>query len=136
MLLKNISLLACKRKLQDFCLSQNNFVISQIHFASLGCSPTKPKTHAIWVRKESLRWVLLTNPWFNFLNYLWTCFISIFGCFIFLGFFVYKKKIQKHWKFSKRQNILFWVLFYFPWGLHELWYLSLDLEHAWYCGDI
>ena len=55
MLLKNISLLACKRKLQDFCLSQNNFVIPQIHFASLGCSPTKPKTHAIWVRKESLR---------------------------------------------------------------------------------
>ena len=37
--------------------------------------------------------------------------------------------------FQKDKNILFWVLFYFSWGLHELWYLSLDLEHAWHCGE-
>ena len=38
--------------------------------------------------------------------------------------FYLKKKIQKHWKIFKDKNILFWVLFYFSWGLHELWYLS------------
>ena len=31
MLLKILSLLACERKLQDFCLSQKKFVIPQIH---------------------------------------------------------------------------------------------------------
>ena len=54
-LLKNLSLLACERNLQDFNLSQKIGVIPQIHFASHGFSPTKPKTRAIWVRKDSLR---------------------------------------------------------------------------------
>ena len=31
MLLKNLSLLACERKLQDFGVSQKKFVIPQIH---------------------------------------------------------------------------------------------------------
>ena len=44
MLLKNLSLLACERKLQDVCLSQKKFVIPQVHSASHGSSPTKPKT--------------------------------------------------------------------------------------------
>ena len=44
---------ACERNLQDFNLSQKIGVIPQIHFASHG--PTKPKTRAIWVRKDSLR---------------------------------------------------------------------------------
>ena len=51
------NLLACERKLQDFGLSQKNCVISQIYFGSHGFSPTKPKMHAIWVRKN-----LLKNP--------------------------------------------------------------------------
>ena len=55
MLLKNLSLLACKRNLQNFSLSQKIGVIPQIHSASHGFSPTKPKTRAIWVRKDSLR---------------------------------------------------------------------------------
>ena len=55
MLLKNLSLLACERNLQDFSLSQKIGVIPQIHSASHGFSPTKPKTRAIWVRKDSLR---------------------------------------------------------------------------------
>ena len=55
MLLKNLSLLACERKLQDLSLSQKNGVIIQIHSASHGFSPTKPKTRAIWVRKDVLR---------------------------------------------------------------------------------
>ena len=55
MLLKNLSLLACERNLQDFSLSQKIGVIPQIHFASHGFSPTKPKTRAIWVRKDSPR---------------------------------------------------------------------------------
>ena len=55
MLLKNLSLLACERNLQDFSFSQKIGVISQIHSASHGFSPTKPKTRAIWVRKDSLR---------------------------------------------------------------------------------
>ena len=55
MLLKNLSLLTCERNLQDFSLSQKIGVISQIHSALHGFSPTKPKTHAIWVRKDSLR---------------------------------------------------------------------------------
>ena len=46
---------ACERTLQDFSLSQKIGVISQIHSASHGFSPTKPKTCAIWVRKDSLR---------------------------------------------------------------------------------
>ena len=55
MLLKNLSLLACERNLQDFSLSQKIGVIPQIHSASHGFSPTKPKIRAIWVRKDSLR---------------------------------------------------------------------------------
>ena len=55
MLLKNLSLLACERNLQDFSLYQRIGIIPQIHFASHGFSPTKPKTRAIWVRKDSLR---------------------------------------------------------------------------------
>ena len=54
-LFKNLSLLACERNLQDFSLSQKIGVIAQIHSASHGFSPTKPKTRAIWVRKDSLR---------------------------------------------------------------------------------
>ena len=46
---------ACERNLQDFNLSQKIGVIPQIHSASHGFSPTKPKTRAIWVRKDSLR---------------------------------------------------------------------------------
>ena len=61
-LLKNLSLLACERNLQDFSLSQKIGVIPQIHSASLEFSPTKPKTCAIWVRKDSPRCVLLTYP--------------------------------------------------------------------------
>ena len=55
MLLKNLSLLASKRKLQDFGVSQKDCVIPQIHSCSLGFSPTKLKTCAIWVRKDFLR---------------------------------------------------------------------------------
>ena len=46
---------ACERNLQDFILSQKIGVIPQIHSTSHGFSPTKPKPHAIWVRKDSLR---------------------------------------------------------------------------------
>ena len=54
-LLKNLSLLAYERNLQDFNLFQKIGVIPQIHSNSHGFSPTKPKTHAIWVRKDSPR---------------------------------------------------------------------------------
>ena len=54
-LLKNLSLLACERNLQDFSHSQKIGVIPQIHSASHGFSSTKPKTCAIWVRKDSPR---------------------------------------------------------------------------------
>ena len=53
--LKNLSSLACERNLQDFSLSQKIGVIPQIHFTSHGFSPTKSKTRARWVRKDSLR---------------------------------------------------------------------------------
>ena len=46
---------ACERNFQDFSLSWKIGVIPQIHSASHGFSPTKPKTRAIWVRKDSLR---------------------------------------------------------------------------------
>ena len=82
-LLKNMSLLVCERNLQNFSLSHKIGVIFQIHFASHGFSPTKPNTRAIWMRKDSLRWVLLTCPWFNSFNCLWTCLDSVFGCFVF-----------------------------------------------------
>ena len=55
MLLKNLSLLARERNLQDFNLSQKIGVIFQIHSTSHEFSPTKPKTRTIWVRKDSLR---------------------------------------------------------------------------------
>ena len=54
-ILKILSLLACERNLQDFSLSQKIGVIPQIQFASHGFSPTKLKTRARWVRKDSLR---------------------------------------------------------------------------------
>ena len=54
-ILKNLSLLACERNLQDFSLSQKIGVIPQIHSASHGFSPTKLKTRAMWVRKDSPR---------------------------------------------------------------------------------
>ena len=54
-LLKNLSLLACEKNLQDFSISQKIGVIPQMHSASYGFSPTKLKTRAIWVRKDSLR---------------------------------------------------------------------------------
>ena len=54
-LLKNLSLLACEKNLQDFSISQKIGVIPQMHSASHGFSPTKLKTRAIWVRKDSLR---------------------------------------------------------------------------------
>ena len=54
-LLKNLSLLAYERNLQDFSISQKIGVIPQIHSTSRGFSPTMPKTCAIWVRKDSLR---------------------------------------------------------------------------------
>ena len=53
--LKNLSLLACERYLQDFRLSQKIGVIPRIHSTSHGFSPTKSKTRARWVRKDSLR---------------------------------------------------------------------------------
>ena len=54
-LLKNLSLLACERNLQDFSFSQKIGLIPQIYSALHGFSPTKPKTRAKWVRKDSLR---------------------------------------------------------------------------------
>ena len=130
-LLKNLSLLACERNLQDFSLSQKIGVIPHIHSTSHGSSPTKPKTCAIWVRKNSLRWVLLTCPWFNCFNYLWTCFVFVV---LFFSFFFLKKKKSKNIEnFQKDKNILFWVLFYFSWELHDD--ISLDLEHTWHCGE-
>ena len=45
----------CERNLQDFSLSQKIDVIPQIYSASHGFSPTKPKTCAIWVRKDLLK---------------------------------------------------------------------------------
>ena len=46
---------ACERNLQDFSLSQKIGIITQIHFAPHGFSPTKLKTCAIWVRKDLIR---------------------------------------------------------------------------------
>ena len=109
-LLKNLSLLACERNLQDFSLSQKISVIPQIHSASYGLSPTKPKTCTIWVRKDSLRWALLTCPWFNSFNCLWTCLDSVFWLFYFLGFiFFYFKKNPKTLKIFKRTKIFYFV---------------------------
>ena len=81
------------------------------------------------VSVDSLRWVLLTCPWFNSFNYLWTCLLFVFGCFIFLGCFDYSK-IQKHWKFSKRQKyfILCLVLFF----LRITW-IMISLSWFWIC---
>ena len=44
-LLKNLSLLACERNLQDFSFSQKIGVIPQIYSTSHGFLPTKLKTH-------------------------------------------------------------------------------------------
>ena len=108
-------MLACERKLQDFYLSHKKFVIPQIHSISHGFSPTKLKTLVVWVRKDLLRWVLFTCPWFNSFNYLRTCLFFVFGCFVFLGCFDYSKK-------KKSKNI-------------ENFHLSFDLEQTWYCGE-
>ena len=106
MLFKNLSLLACKRKLQDFSLSQKNCLIPQIHFVSHGFSPTKPKTHAIWVRKDLLRLLLFICPCYNSFNYLWTFFNFCFRLFCF-------KKIQKNENFQKDKSILLCLVLFF-----------------------
>ena len=53
--LKNLSLLACESKLQDFSLFQKKCVIPHIHSIYHGYSPTKPKMRVVWVRKDFLR---------------------------------------------------------------------------------
>ena len=138
-----MSLLACERNLQDFSLSQKIGVIPQIHSAFHGFSPTKPKTCAIWVRKDLLRWVLFTCSWFNSFNCLWTCFVFVFGCFFFLGcFLLKKKKIQKHWKISKRKKyfifcvVLFflritWIVISLSW-FRTCWTLWINLNNMCY----
>ena len=77
----------------------------------------KPKMHAIWWEKDLLRWGFSTCPWFNSFNYLWTCLHSVFGYFVFRLFWLLKKKkkIQKHWKFSKSKKyfILCFVFCFF-----------------------
>ena len=50
--LKSLSLLACERNLQDFNLSKKIGVIPQIHSASHGFLPTKPKTRAIYMGEK------------------------------------------------------------------------------------
>ena len=82
---------ACEKNLQDFSISQKIGVIPQIHSASHGFSPTNPKTRAIWVRKDLLRWALFICLWFNFFNCLWP---DMF-CLCFLLFFFKKKKKNK-----------------------------------------
>ena len=91
-------MLACERKLQGFYLSHKKFVIPQIHSVSHGFSPTKLKTCVVWVRKDLLRWMLFTCPWFNSFNYLRTCLFFVFGCFVFLGCFDNSKKKKKNSK--------------------------------------
>ena len=103
---------ACERNLQDFSLSQKISVIPQIHFASHGFSPTKPKSRARWMRKDSLRWVLFTCPWFNSFNYLWTCFLLLFGCFIFLAC-LNIQKFKNIENFQKDKNIFILCLVLF-----------------------
>ena len=114
MLLKNLSMLASERKLQEICFSQKKFVISQIHSTSHGSSPTKPKTRVVWVRKDSLKWVLLTCLWFNSFNYL-GMFSFSFWLFYFLRLFCLLKikKSKNIEKFQKDKNILFCVFPFF-----------------------
>ena len=132
--LKSLSLLACERNLQDFNLSKKIGVIPQIHFASHGFSPIKLKTHAIWVRKDYPRWVLLTCPWFNSFNYLWRCLLLVFGCFIFLGWFDYSKNPKTLKNFKKTKIFYFVSSFIFLEDCMN-YDISLDLEHAWHCGE-
>ena len=35
----------------------------------------------------------------------------------------------------KKTKIFYFVSNFSFWGLHELWYLSVDLEYAWHCGE-
>ena len=107
--LKNLSLLACESKLQDFSMFQKKCVIPHIHSIYHGYSPTKPKMSVVWVRKDFLRWVSSTYPWFNSFNYLWTCLLSFFGCLFFSFFFIIKKKSKNIENFIKDKNILFCV---------------------------
>ena len=131
-LLKNLSLLACERNLQDFSLYQKIGVIPQIHSTSHGFSPTKPKTCAIWVRKDSLRWVLLTCPWFNSFN----CFGHVLFLFLFVLFFLFKKKHPKTLKIFKKKTKIFYFVSSFIFRKDYMNYdISLDLEHAWHCGE-
>ena len=113
MLLKNLSLLVCERKLQDFGLFQKKCVILQIHSVSRGYSPRKPKMRVVWVRKDFLRWVLFTCPWFNSFNYLWTCLLSVFGSLVFSLFWLLKEKSKNIENFQKDINILFCVVLFF-----------------------
>ena len=151
--LKNLSLLACESKLQDFSLFQKKCVIPHIHSIYHGYSPTKPKMSVVWVRKDFLRWVLSTCPWFNSFNYLWTCLLSVFGCLVFSLFWLLKKKIQKHWKFYKRQKyfvlclVLFflritWIMIFLSWfrmclilwrNIESMCCITKGMSYLWFC---
>ena len=136
-LLKNLSLLACERNLQDFSLSQKIGVIRQIHSVSHGFLPTKPKTCAIWVRKDSLSWVLFYLSLILILSIVYghVLFLFLFLVVLFFRLFFILKKNPKTLKIFKKTQMFYFVsCFICFWGLHELWYLSLDLEHAWLCG--
>lgn len=115
MLMKNLRLLACERKFQDFCLSQKNFVSLQIHLVFHAFSSTNPKTCSVGEKRFSKVSVV---------NFVLDSIITIicgYVYFLFLVCFILVCSII--WKFQKIQkgkNILFYNLFYFSWGvLHE-----------------
>ena len=61
----------------------------------------KAKDACYMGEKVSLRWVLLTCPWSNSFNYLWTCLLSVFSVLFFGLFWLFqkKKKIRKEQKY-------------------------------------
>ena len=123
MLLKNLNSLACERNLQNFSLSQKIGVIPQIHSVSHGFSPTKSKTRAIWVRKDFPRWVLLTCPWYNSFNCLWTCLFLFLVVLFFRLFFLLKKNPKTLKNFKKTKIFYFMSSFIF---LED--YLNYDIS--------
>ena len=152
MLLKNLSLLVCEGKLQDFGLFQKKCVIPHIHSIYHGYSPTKPKMSVVWVRKDFLRWVLFTCPWFNSFNYLWTCLLSVFGSLVFSLFWLLKEKSKNIENFQKDINILFcvvlfflritWIMIFLSWfrtclilwrNIESMCCITEGMSYLWFC---
>ena len=119
MLMKNLRLLACERKFQDFCLSQKNFVSLQRHLVFHAFSSTNPKTCCVGEKRfseVSVVYFVLDSILTIICGYVYFLFLV---CFILVCSIISTKKKLKRQKYF----ILCLVFFFF-----EVYYMNSSLS--------